>query len=80
MLEFLYDDKELFRTLNPKEAELFELLLTVIDEDKKVPDSLSKDKWERIDLSERKKICGYPFNSASESPGLWDIMLDRMRS
>ena len=26
-----------------------------------------------------KNVCGYPFSSASESPGLWDIMLDRMK-
>ena len=56
MLEFLYDDKKLFRTLNPKEVELFELLLTVIDEDKNVLRSLKNDKWECIDLSDREKI------------------------
>ena len=57
MLEFLYDDKKLFRTLNPKEVELFELLLTSIDENKKLLNSLKKDKWESIDISVREKIC-----------------------
>lgn len=57
MFEYLYDDKKLFWSLNPKEVELFELLLTVMDEDKYIPDSLKKDKWECIDLSVREKIC-----------------------
>ena len=25
-----------------------------------------------------KDFCGYPFSSASKSPGLWDISLDRI--
>lgn len=57
MFEYLYDDKKLFWSLNPKEVELFELLLTVMDEDKYIPDSLKKDKWECIDLADREKIC-----------------------
>lgn len=57
MLEYLYDDKKLFWSLNPKEVELFELLLTVMDEDEYIPDSLKNDKWECIALSDREKIC-----------------------
>lgn len=61
MLEFMFDEKKLFRVLYSKEIELFELLLSVIDTKKLTYLNRHEDCWERIALSEREKICDILF-------------------
>lgn len=57
MLEYLFGTKKLFKYLSPKEVELFEAILSVIDTS--TLDFLNKhrDNWECIALTDREKIC-----------------------